>query len=94
MFVANRDVEKARDLASQFGGFALPLSELDGTLPEADILITSTSAPEPIITLEQVKRAVSPSVSENQSFAVDIAVPRDIEPEVARTERRLPVYDR
>ena len=82
MFVANRDVEKARDLASQFGGFALPLSELDGTLPEADILITSTSAPEPIITLEQVKRAVA-ARKRKPIFAVDIAVPRDIEPEVA-----------
>jgi glutamyl-tRNA reductase len=82
MFVANRDVEKARDLASQFGGFALPLSELDGTLPEADILITSTSAPEPIITLEQVKRAVV-ARKRKPIFAVDIAVPRDIEPEVA-----------
>ena len=85
MFVANRDVEKARDLASQFGGFALPLSELDGTLPEADILITSTSAPEPIITLEQVKRAVA-ARKRKPIFAVDIAVPRDIEPEVAELD--------
>jgi glutamyl-tRNA reductase len=82
LFVANRDVEKARDLASQFGGFALPLSELDGTLPEADILITSTSAPEPIITLDQVKRAVA-ARKRKPIFAVDIAVPRDIEAAVA-----------
>jgi glutamyl-tRNA reductase len=85
LFVANRDVEKARDLASQFGGFAVPLSELDGTLPEADILITSTAAPEPIITLEQVTRAIA-ARKRKPIFAVDIAVPRDIEPEVAQLD--------
>ena len=85
LFVANRDVEKARDLASQFGGFALPLSELEGTLPEADILITSTAAPEPIITLVQVKRAIV-ARKRKPIFAVDIAVPRDIEPEVAQLD--------
>jgi len=58
LFVANRDVERARLLASQFGGYALPLSELDGTLPEADILITSTASPEPVVTVAQVKAAM------------------------------------
>jgi len=83
LFVANRDVEKARGLASQFGGYALPLSELEGTLPEADILITSTASSEPIITLQQVKRAIA-TRKHKPIFAVDIAVPRDIEPEVAQ----------
>ena len=45
LFIANRDVSRAQNLASQFGGFALPLSELDGTLEEADILISSTAEP-------------------------------------------------
>ena len=85
LFVANRDVEKARDLASQFGGFALGLSELDGTLPEADILITSTAAPEPIITLAQFERAIA-ARKRKPIFAVDIAVPRDIEAEVAKLD--------
>jgi glutamyl-tRNA reductase len=43
LFVANRSLERAQDLAGQFGGFAVPLSEIEGTLPEADILITSTA---------------------------------------------------
>jgi glutamyl-tRNA reductase len=59
LFVANRDVEKARNLAGQFGGYALPLSELEGTLPEADILITSTASPDPIITSEQITAAMA-----------------------------------
>ena len=83
LFVANRDVERARNLASKFGGYAVPLSELEGTLPEADILITSTAAPEAIITANMVKAAMK-TRKHKPVFAVDIAVPRDIEPEVAK----------
>ena len=83
LFVANRDVERARNLASKFGGYAVPLSELEGTLPEADILITSTAAPEAIITANMVKTAMK-TRKHKPVFAVDIAVPRDIEPEVAK----------
>jgi glutamyl-tRNA reductase len=82
LFVANRDVERARNLAGKFGGYALPLSELEGTLPEADILITSTAAPEPIISKEQFQAAMK-TRKRKPVFAVDIAVPRDIAPDVA-----------
>ena len=82
LFVANRDIERARDLAGQFGGFALPLSEIEGTLPEADILITSTAATEPVVTLDQVEAAVK-ARKRKPIFAVDIAVPRDIEASVS-----------
>ena len=82
LFVANRDVERARGLASRYGGYALPLSELGGTLPEADILITSTASPEPIIDKAQMQAALK-SRKHRPIVAVDIAVPRDIAPEVA-----------
>jgi len=82
LFVANRDVDRARALASKFGGYAVPLSELDGTLPEADILITSTASPEPIITQTRIKAALK-ARKHRPIFAVDIAVPRDIAPDVA-----------
>jgi len=85
LFVANRDVDRARNLASQFGGYAVPLSELDGTLPEADILITSTASPEPIISSEQMKAAMK-TRKRKPVFAVDIAVPRDIDPDVAKLD--------
>jgi len=81
LFVANRDLDRARTLAGKFGGYALPLSELDGTLPEADILITSTASPEPIITQERIKKALKKR-RHKPIFAVDIAVPRDIAPDV------------
>ncbi|NOR67774.1 MAG: glutamyl-tRNA reductase [Woeseiaceae bacterium] len=82
LFIANRDVEKALRLASKHGGYAVPLSELEGTLPEADILITSTASPEPVILHEQVQAAMK-TRKHKPIFAVDIAVPRDIEAEVA-----------
>jgi glutamyl-tRNA reductase len=82
LFVANRDLDRAKRLASQFGGYAVPLSELEGTLPEADILITATASPEPIITRDQMQAAIR-ARKRKPIFAVDIAVPRDIEKEVA-----------
>jgi glutamyl-tRNA reductase len=83
LFVANRDVDRARNLAGKFGGYAVPLSELEGTLPEADILITSTASPEPIVSQVQMMAAMR-TRKRKPVFAVDIAVPRDIEPEVAK----------
>ena len=85
LFVANRDVERAGNLAHRFGGFALPLSELDGTLQEADILISSTASPEPVITLAQVKSALK-ARRRRPMFAVDIAVPRDIDAAVGKLD--------
>jgi glutamyl-tRNA reductase len=82
LFVANRNVERARELAGKFGGYALPLSEIAGTLPEADILITSTAATEPVVTFDQVTAAIK-ARKRKPIFAVDIAVPRDIEASVA-----------
>jgi len=82
LFVANRDVDRARGLASQFGGYAVPLSELEGILPEADILITSTASPLPIITRDQIEVAMK-ARKHKPVFAVDIAVPRDIAADVA-----------
>jgi len=85
LFIANRSLPRARALAAEFGGFALPLSELPGTLPEADILISSTASPEPLISAADVKRALELR-KRKPIFACDIAVPRDIEPEVANFE--------
>ena len=85
LFVANRNIERARELAGRHGGFAVPLSEIEGTLPEADILITSTASPEPVIRLEQMKSAIK-ARKRKPVFAVDIAVPRDIEAEVGDLE--------
>jgi len=85
LFVANRDLDRAKRLATQFGGYALPLSELEGTLPEADILITATGSSEPIISRSQMEAAIR-ARKRKPIFAVDIAVPRDIEQDVAELD--------
>ncbi len=85
LFVANRDLDRAKRLANQFGGYAVPLSELEGTLPEADILITATASSEPIISRAQMDAAIRLR-KRKPIFAVDIAVPRDIEKEVAELD--------
>ena len=85
LFVANRDLRRARKLATHFDGFALPLSELEGTLPEADILISSTASTEPVVTFEQMRAAVS-ARRHRPVFAVDIAVPRDLDPAITELD--------
>jgi glutamyl-tRNA reductase len=85
LFIANRDVERAKRLAVQFDGFALPLSELAGMLPDADILISSTASPDVVVTAAQIKKAIR-SRKRRPIFAVDIAVPRDIDPAVRNLE--------
>jgi glutamyl-tRNA reductase len=85
LFVANRDLARAQKLATQFDGFALPLSELDGTLPEADILISSTASAETIVSLQQMTAAIK-ARKHKPVFAVDIAVPRDLDPDIGELD--------
>ncbi len=81
LFVANRDVGRAEELANRLGAFALPLTALDGTLPDADIVISSTASPHPVISLAQMQRAIR-ARKRRPVFAVDMAVPRDLEPAI------------
>ncbi len=85
LFVANRDLARAQKLAGKFGGFAVALSEIEGTLPEADILISSTASPEPILNAEQMAKAVR-ARRRRPVFAVDIAVPRDLDPAIGELD--------
>ncbi|MEE9351434.1 MAG: glutamyl-tRNA reductase [Thiotrichaceae bacterium] len=82
MIVANRSVDKAQRLADEFGGEAITLEAIADRLHEADIVISSTAAPIPIIGKGSVERALK-SRKHQPMFMVDIAVPRDIEPEVS-----------
>ena len=85
LFIANRNLNRARNLAHEHGGYALPLSELAGSLQEADILISSTASPEPVVTYEAMKAAAKARKSK-PIFACDIAVPRDIHPDVTKID--------
>jgi len=85
MIVANRTVERAHGLAAQFDGYAIALTEIAAHLPEADIVISSTASPLPILGKGTVESALKKR-RHRPVFMVDIAVPRDIEPEVAELE--------
>ena len=85
MIVANRSVDRARELAAEFQGFAISLDEIPSHLREADIVVASTASPNPIITRAMTANALR-ARKRRPMFMVDIAVPRDIEPEVAELE--------
>ncbi|MFO1393027.1 MAG: glutamyl-tRNA reductase [Steroidobacteraceae bacterium] len=85
MIVANRSIERARELAAEFQGFAIGLDEIPSHLREADIVVASTASPNPIITHAMARDALR-ARKRRPMFMVDIAVPRDIEPEVAELE--------
>jgi glutamyl-tRNA reductase len=83
MVIANRTVEKAHRLAAEFNGFAIGLDEIPGHLADADITVSSTASPLPILGKGSVERALKKR-RHRPMFMVDIAVPRDIEPEVGK----------
>jgi glutamyl-tRNA reductase len=83
--VANRTAERAQKLAQRFGANALKLSDLPETLAEHDIVVSCTASSLPIIGLGMVERALK-ARRRRPIFMIDLAVPRDIEPEVARLD--------
>ncbi|MBV4411506.1 glutamyl-tRNA reductase [Enterobacteriaceae bacterium YMB-R22] len=83
MIIANRTRERGRLLAAEVGAEEIGLPDIDARLPQADIIISSTASPLPIIGKGMVERALK--ARRNQPMLlVDIAVPRDIEPEVGK----------
>ena len=85
IIVANRTLERAMALAKRFRGTSVPLDEVAEELSRADIIISSTGSPDPILTADEVKRRMR-SRRNRPLFFIDIAVPRDIEPAVNRIE--------
>ena len=83
MALANRTLERGEKLAGRFGGEAIRLSDMPNRLHEFDAVISCTASTLPIIGLGAVERALK-ARRRRPMFMVDLAVPRDIEPEVAR----------
>ncbi len=82
VFISNRRYERAVELATQFRGIAVPFEEFMKSAINADIIITSTGAPHYIIRTWDVAHLM-PKRQGRPIIIVDIAVPRDVEPEVA-----------
>ena len=83
MTLANRTAERSERLARRFGAQAMALADLPLRLHEFDVVVSCTASTLPIIGLGAVERALK-SRRRRPMFMVDLAVPRDIEPEVAR----------
>ena len=79
--IANRTLERGEKLATRFGGEVMRLSDLPERLHEFDAIISCTASTLPIIGLGAVERALKKR-RHRPMFMVDLAVPRDIEPEV------------
>jgi len=83
--VANRTAERAQKLAQRFGAQTLRLAELSEGLERFDVVVSCTASSLPIIGLGMVERALR-ARRHRPMFMVDLAVPRDIEAEVARLD--------
>ncbi|HEY1392204.1 MAG TPA: glutamyl-tRNA reductase [Methylibium sp.] len=83
MAVANRTLERGEKLASRLGAEAMRLADLPARLHEFDAVVSCTASTLPIIGLGAVERALK-ARRHRPMFMVDLAVPRDIEPEVAQ----------
>ena len=83
LIIANRSLQRASELAEQFDAHAVPLTDLPDVLFKADILISSTASQEPVIHAEAVRAALKQRRNQPM-FLVDIAVPRDIHPNVGK----------
>ncbi|WP_144391499.1 glutamyl-tRNA reductase [Pleionea sediminis] len=83
IIVANRTLERGEALTRQFGGKAITLSELPESMPLADIVVSSTASPLPIVGKGLMEESLKQR-KHKPMFMVDLAVPRDIEPAVGQ----------
>ncbi len=85
IIVANRTVERANELAKTFDAEAIAIPQIPERLPEVDIVISSTASPLPFIGKGMMESVIKQR-KHRPVFMVDIAVPRDIEPEVGELD--------
>lgn len=86
ILVTNRSPEKAEAVARGCGGVAVPWSQLDDVLTVADVVLSTTGAPEPIVTLQRYRRIAARRTG-GPVVILDIAVPRDFDPQIHDGDR-------
>ena len=85
LLIANRTYRHAQELAERHGAVALPLEELEHHLFLADVVFSATASQSPVLTRAHIAHALSLR-KRRPMMLMDLAVPRDIEPEVAELE--------
>lgn len=83
--VVNRTLERAKELAQQFRANAKTADEIDAVLKEADILISSTAAKEPVLAKKDIE-PIQKARKGKPLFLVDIAVPRDLDADISELD--------
>jgi len=86
LLIGSRTAAHATALAQSIGGTAIPWESINGALSEADILITATGASSPIISRPQISQIMK-ARRQRPLFIIDIAVPRDVEPDAGELEQ-------
>ena len=89
--VANRNYDKAKSLAEEYDGKAINYEKLGEYLPQADIVISSTASPRHVVHTEHIKNAIKARRG-NPMLLIDIAFPRDIDPEISKIDN-VYLYD-
>ena len=85
MTIANRSLDKGEALAARFGADSMKLADLPNRIADFDIIVSCTASALPIIGLGMIERAIKARLH-RPMFIVDLAVPRDVEEEVARLD--------
>ncbi|HEY7836614.1 MAG TPA: glutamyl-tRNA reductase [Solirubrobacteraceae bacterium] len=91
IFVANRHADRALSLAERFGGTVVGLDKLPDQLLAADIVLSSTASPHPIVEREELELVMAQR-AHRPLLLIDIAVPRDVDPACAELEG-ITLYD-
>src|SRR5260370_22125536 len=91
IFVTNRTYERAAEMAQLFEGKIVEYTKFTAFLPEVDIVIASSGAPHFIITKDEMKKVIE-ARRNRPMFLIDIAVPRNIEPDVNKLDNVF-LYD-
>ena len=81
IFVSNRNLDHAQELADKFKGTAIPYQDMFAMAAEADIIITSTGAPHYVLTADRLGPLIK-NRTDRPLILIDIAVPRDVDPEL------------
>ncbi|HEX5472542.1 MAG TPA: glutamyl-tRNA reductase [Lacipirellulaceae bacterium] len=80
--VLNRNLERAQSLAAHWQGQAAPWTELSKQLVSADIVVSTTGADRPVVTLYDYRENIARRRHQRPLFVLDLAMPRDFEPEI------------
>jgi glutamyl-tRNA reductase len=86
ILITNRDPQRALSAAARWNGRAVPFERLGQALIDADLIISTTAAPEPIVTFEQYLR-VQRARRNRLALILDIAIPRDFDPRIGELDQ-------